>query len=184
MPRTKFVRNDDEEFVSEKEEKIVPEKKVKKFDATEGILCRSVIQGGLYMDGQKTGMTYSWSDYGDVSEVEYRDLVAEVRSKSRFVFNPWFIIEDEDFLAEFPNVRDFYERSYTKKDLRDILELPVTQMTAEIEKLPKGAKEALKSIAAKQVSNGMLDSVSKIKALDKIYGTDLNLIGTFFNEDE
>lgn len=178
MPRTKFVRNDDEDEV------VVPEKKVKKFDPSDGILCRSVIQGGLYMEGQKTNMTYSWMDYGDTSEVEYRDLVAEVRSKSRFVFNPWFIIEDEDFLAEFPNVKDFYEKSYTMKDLRKILEMPVNQMVEEIEKLPKGAKESLKSIAAKQVSTGMLDSVSKIKALDKIYGTDLNLIGTFFNEED
>lgn len=178
MPRTKFVRDDDDEEI------VVPEKKVKKFDASDGVLCRSVVQGGLYMDGQKTHITYSWTDYGDVSEVEYRDLVAEVRSKSRFVFNPWFIIEDEDFLAEFPNVKDFYEKSYTLKDLRKILELPVGQMTEEIEKLPKGAKESLKSIAAKQVATGALDSVSKIKALDKIYGTDLNLIGTFFNNED
>ena len=175
MPRTKFV--------ADEEEKIVPEKKVKKFDATDGILCRSVIQGGLYMEGQKTNMTYSWMDYGDTSEVEYRDLVAEVRSKSRFVFNPWFIIEDEDFLAEFPSVKDFYDRSYTVKDLKKILDLPANQMIVEIEKLPKTAQESIKSIAAKQVSTGVLDSVSKIKALDKYFGTDLNLIGTFFNEE-
>ena len=189
MPRTKFISNDEEEKVSKKKifeeeafEEKVPEKKVRKFDANDGIRCRSIVQGGLYMEGKKTNMTYSWTDYGDISEVEYRDLVAEIHSKSRYIFNPWFIIEDEDFLEQFPNVRDFYERSYTVKDLKKILNLPVDQMIEEINKLPNGAKDSIKSIAAKQVSTGVLDSVSKIKALDNLFGTDLNLIGSFFDE--
>ena len=59
-------------------------------------------------------------------------------------------------------------------DLRE--DMPVDQMVSAIEKLPDGAKESLKTIAAKQVSLGVLDSVNKIRALDRIFGTDLNLL--------
>ena len=186
MPRTKFISEDavEEEIKNEiKPEATKPAKAKKVFDQSEGVLCRSVVEGSLYMQGAKTQMLYSWTEYGDVSEVEYRDLAAAVRSKSKFVYNPWFIVDDEDFLAEFPQLKKFYDESHTVRDLKRILSLPVNDMITEIKKLPAGAFESLKSIAAKQVSDGVIDSVSKIRALDNLFGTDLNLIGELVRDN-
>lgn len=174
MPKTSLVTNDDEQIM---------EKKRKKFDQSDGIPCRSVVQGSLYMEGAKTQMIYMWSDYGDVSEVEYRDLAAAVRSKSKYVYNPYFIIEDEDFLDEFPAVKKFYDDSHSVKELREILAMPVDRMEKTINSLPATVMDALKSLAAKQVATGQIDSVRKIKVLDKIFGTDLNLIGEIFSDN-
>lgn len=180
MPKQTFITDDEDEEIVEKKSVTKETKHV--FDATDGIECRSVVQGGLYMEGAKTKMEYSWGDYGDISEVEYRDLVAAVRLKSKFVFNPWFIIENEDFLKEFPQVKKFYDSSYTIKDLIKILDMPVNDMIAEIKKLPKGAVDSIKSLAANQVSTGTLDSVKKIRALDEYFGTDLNLLASLIDE--
>lgn len=177
MPKQKFITDDEEEVVVE-----TKKDSKRKFEQTDGISCRSVVQGGLFMEGLKTKMDYSWTEYGDITEVEYRDLVAAVRSKSKFVFNPWFIIEDEDFLKEYPQVKQFYDSAYTVKDLIKILDLPPAQMIEEIKKLPKGAVDTIKSLASKQVSNGALDSVSRIKALDEYFDTDLNLLASISNE--
>lgn len=175
MPKTSLVTNDTEQAV---------EKKKRKFDQSDGVACRSVVQGSLYMEGMKTQMIYAWSDYGDISEVEYRDLAAAVRSKSRFVYNPYFIIEDEDFLAEFPAVKKFYNDSHSIKELREILAMPVDKMVKTIQDLPATVMDAVKSLAAKQVATGQIDSVRKIRALDELFGTDLNLIGEIFAENE
>ena len=169
-----------EEVQSVEEKK--PIKTKKEFSQSDGILCRSVIQGGLYYVGTKTGMLYTFTDYGDVTEIEYRDLVAAVRTKSGYVYNPYFIIEDEDFIAEFPAVAKFYEDQISIKDLKAILDMNVSDMVSAIKSLPKTAIESLKKIAATQVGNGRLDSVRKIKALDELFGTDLNLIGELFSE--
>ena len=56
-------------------------------------------------------------------------------------------------------------------------------MKAEIEKLPEGALNSLKSIAAQQVANGIIDSVRKIRTLDDIFGTDLNLLSSIFSDN-
>ena len=177
MPKTNFVKDiEDDENIKE------TSKPKKKFDQSDGIICRSITQGGLYMEGAKTKILYEWNDYGDESEVEYRDLVAEIRSKSQFVFRPCFIIEDEDFIKEFPQLERFYKEKYTIKDLRGILAMDATEMIETIKTLPKGAADSLKSIAAQQVSTGQLDSVKKIKALDEYFGTDLNLIGELMND--
>ena len=175
MPRTKFVVDPDEE-ISEEIKEDTPKKTKKTFDQSDGITCRSVVQGALFVEGIKTGMMYTWTDYGDETEVEYRDLVAAVRSKDKTVYEPRFIVENEDFIAEFPVLEKYYANQFTTRDIKEILNMSENDMVKAIEKLPKGAIESLKSIAAQQIASGRLDSVRKIKALDQIFGTDLNLI--------
>lgn len=154
----------------------VPEKRV--FAQDEGITCRSVTVGDLWYDGPKSHITYNWVDYGDENEVEYRDLAASVRSRSKYIFGPHFVIDDEDFIEEFPQLKKFYEEQYTVDDLMGVLKLNVADMVATIETLPQSAVNSLKSIASTQVANGQLDSVKKIKALDEVFGTELNLLSS------
>lgn len=176
----KVVEKEVEKEVVKKEKNNTSKKKI--FEPSEGILCRSVVTGALYLEGSKTKMPYVWSDYGDETEVEYRDLVALVREQSGYLFNPFFIVENEDFIAEFPHLEKFYSANYTVKELSDILEFPVDKMISELKVLPKTAINTVKKIAANQVSLGQIDSVKKIKALDEFFGTDLNLIAEIFQK--
>lgn len=150
------------------------EKKV--FEPSDRILCHSVTQGGLFVDGPRTKVPYSFVDYGAEEEIEYRDLVALIHAKSDFIFNPYLVIDDKDFIAEFPQLDKLYSSSYELSDLASILDLPVDDMIAKINKLPPGAAENLKVLASSQVVEGRLDSVKKIKALNEFYGIDLNFI--------
>ena len=163
------------------ETKVVPKVKEEKsekrvFEQNEGISCRSVVQGNVYLTGTKTKIPYEWMDYGDRTDIEYCDLVSLVRERSGYLFNPFIIVEDEDFIGQFPQLQKFYNENYSIAELGKILELSTSEMEKEINALPKTALESLKKIAANQVSLGQIDSVSKIKALDRIFGTDLNLI--------
>jgi hypothetical protein len=152
------------------------EKPKKEFKETDGILCRSVTPGGLYMVGKKTGMKYEWNEYGHEYEVEYRDLVIAVRTRSDFVFGPLFIIEDEDFINEFQIVKKFYEDSYKNQDLEAILRMPVDEMKNAILALPPRASQNFQSIASSAVRDKTLDSLEKIRVLDEHYGIDLKLL--------
>ena len=152
----------------------------KKFEPSSEITCRSAIPGQLFLTGAKTGRDYRWEDYGDETGVEYADLVSLVRSRSGYVFNPFFIIDDEDFVAEFPDLQKFYSANYSIKELSNILALSNSEMISTIQTLPKSAIDSLKSIAVNQIANGQIDSVSKIRALDELFGTDLNLISELF----
>ena len=156
------------------------EKKV--FDEKESIICRSVVSGGLYMDGAVSKMPYTWTDFGDEVGVEYRDLVAATKMKNSYVMKPFFVIMDSDFINEFPFLKQVYEGQYSIKDLANVLTLPVDDMVEEIKKLPPNIKDTLKGIASTWVSNGRLDSFKKIKALDNILDTDLSLIADMVNE--
>ena len=154
----------------------------RKYEATEGIRCRSITSGGLYMEGIKSRIVYEWADNGDVTEVEYQDLVAAIRSNVTYISKPYFIIEDEDIVAQFPQINKIYESMYSVKDLRDVLtDLSAKDMKATILNFPDGAKESIKHIASQMISAGTLDSVQKIKILDEIFGTRLMLMTELFS---
>jgi len=159
----------------------VVEKAPRKYDADEGIPCRSIVSGGLYMSGIKSRIMYEWADNGDITEVEYQDLVAAIRSNVNYITKPYFIIEDDEFIAQHPQLDKIYSSMYSIKDLRDVLtDLSPNSMKNTILALPDGAKESIKNLASQMISNGTLDSVQKIKILDEIFETRLMLMTELF----
>lgn len=166
---------------TEVEEKQVEKKKV--YAENEGIPCKSITSGKLFMEGIKSKIVYRWTDNGDVVEVEYQDLLAAIRSNSPYVIKPFFVIEDNELVSRFPQLKRLYESMYSIKDLKDVLTtMSVGEMEKTILALPEGAKDSIKHLASKMISNGTLDSVQKIKCLDKIYDTEMMMMTGLFGE--
>lgn len=155
------------------------EKVKKTFTDSDYILCRSVWYGGLNITCPSNN-TYEFRKYGTECEINYRDLVALIRKGSEHIFLPRFVILDEDFLAEFPSVKRAYDSLYTAKDLREILELPVNRMKAEIANLPDESKTVLCQMVSTEIVKGRLDSISKVRALSEIFDSDFNLLSELF----
>ena len=149
--------------------------KVKKFAKTTLIPCRSICTGVLYVEGPNSKNDYMWWDFGDVQDVQYQDLDAYVKRHATCVYKPQFIIEDDDYIAQNLDIKAVYDSMYTTSDLREILNLPVSQMKKAIMELPLGAKEAIRGLAPTMIENKKLDSIEKIRVLDEIFGTQLIL---------
>lgn len=162
-----------------KTETVEPVKEKKVFTDSDYILCRSVWSGGLNVVSQ-SGNLYEFRNYGSECEINYRDLVTMIRRGSQHVFLPRFVILDEDFLEDFPTIKRVYGTMYTMNDLVEILELPVSRMRAEIEKLPKATKDSMRNLIATQIATGKLDSISKVRALTEIFNSDFNLLSDLF----
>lgn len=167
------VEIDDAASVEPEIEK-VPEKK--KHDPNDGILCRSVTVGGLFMVGQNTKILYEWNGYGDVIEVEYRDLASAIHAHSPFVFRPTFIVDDQDVVEEFKDLYKFYNEKFTISELSEIIYMNEDEMESTVSTLPSGAKEQLINIVSTKISTGELDSIRKIKTLERILGVDFGLV--------
>lgn len=145
--------------------------KAKSFNDTDLIECKSVTNGELIMIGKKSGIIYRWADYGDIENVEYRDLLYATRSKLSYITEPLLLILDDDFISQNRELSDFYDNMYVFKDVMEILNLPVDKMKEVVSKLPKGIKNAIKGIVVTLIDEGQFDSFKKIKALDEVLGT-------------
>lgn len=159
------------EKVVERETRPMP----RSYEPTDAISCHSIVGGYVNFLGKKSGTVYSWYDNGDISNIEYQDLRSAMLSKSPYVFDPIFIIDDEELLTlpEWKAVKERYEQIYSVDDLTKIFDLPVVQMTSVIEQLPDIVKRSLITLAKTMVDDGRLESIKKIRALDNLLGTDL-----------
>lgn len=155
--------------------KFDPQESRKSFKDTDLIPCVSITVGKLVMPGSKSKEVYRWGDIGSVQEVEYRDLIDEVRQNSVYVFEPRFIIQDEDFLSQHKDIEDKYGELYTPADIEQILQLSPTMIKAQLEKMPVGAQNALRDLAIRKINDGTLDSVQRVRALDEFFDTEMIL---------
>lgn len=146
----------------------------------EYVMCKSVKVGGLNINC-KSGNVYEFTDYDSECEIEYHDLAALVRKRSDHLFLPRIVVEDDDFIEEFPQLKKVYESMYTMEDMDELFDLPPHQMIAAIKAMPTTVAESLKSVISTRIANGQIDSVRTIKALNDYYDCDFSLISELFS---
>lgn len=146
---------------------------VKKFNKEDLIVCKSIAAGQTFMVGMRSKRLYQFEAENVEREVEYQDLEAAVNSNSSYLFKPFIIVCDDDFVDKFPKLKTLYESMYSPGDLSRILSLPVDEVKRVLPKLPSGAKEAIKNIASGMIADGSLNDIRVIKAIDKEFGTEL-----------
>lgn len=150
-------------------------KKTKEYQNGDMIPCRSVTAGEMFCSGRKSGILYKWAAQGTIEDVRYEDLVYMRDSRSSYVYNPRFVIEDAGLLATkgWEKVQAVYDDMFTQRDIEEILNLPVAQFTAVLEKLPKTIQTTIKIMVAERIENNTFDSMQKIKVIDSTLGSDL-----------
>lgn len=167
----KAVSND---VVTENEAVVETVKTPRKYEQTDLILCRSVTPGWMAAYG-KSGMQYIFSNYGDECEIEYGDLYALKNARSRYLYDPLFVIEDEELLdnPRWKDIAEFYsEKVYGMDDIDHVLNLPNNKFKSSLSELPRGLAKAIAVEVAKRIENGSFDSLKKVKVIDEVCGTD------------
>lgn len=160
-----------EEVVIDKSKNETP-KIQKKFAPDEPIECRSVTGGELILVGPKTGLYYSWSDYGDTAWVEYQDLHALQSRKSNFLIKPRFIIENEELVDQWAAMLKPIYGKVVSEDIESIFSFDIISFKNTLSQLPDGVKEAVKTRAVQMINNEELYDIRYVRAMDEILGTD------------
>ena len=144
-----------------------------KHDPSELVMCKSTCYGGLHLIGPKTDMVYSWSNFGDVREVEYQDLLSWKVLHSQALFEPFIMIMDDDLREEWDRELGDMYRKIEKVDIEDLFEMPASQFKENLKKFPESVKESVKDIAYSKMKDQTLYDIRIIKAIDEILGTEL-----------
>ena len=182
MATTKKSTVETEEIIeTEAAEEVKPApapKKVNKpkHDPNELILCRSVRFGGLRLIGPKTHMPYEWANEGDVREVEYQDLVSWRALRSRYLFEPMIIIEDEEIVEEWKADLGELYAELQDIDIKAMFRLPHRQFVAQLKKLPAGLKTTVQNMAYSMIQDRTLYDLRIIDSIDEILGTELKMM--------
>lgn len=166
-----------------KEEIVTSKETIKKFNPDDLILCQSMCVGQTFVKGFKSGIIYTFEALGAEEYIEYRDLVAAVRSKDSIIFKPFIIVLDEDFINEQKVLKNFYDNMYTPEDFEEFFRLRPNQMVEALNNMPVGVRDTIKSMAVGRIQDGTFDSVARIKVLDNYFGTKMMLLTELYGED-
>ena len=144
----------------------------KKFAPTDTIECRSVTGGQLILIGPKSHLQYTWEDYGDTAWVEYQDLQALQSRKSNFLVKPRFIIEDADLVEQWSSMLKPIYNKVTDTTIEELFELPLNKFKAQLNVVPDGVKDAIKTKAVQMIETEELYDIRKVREIDAAWGTD------------
>lgn len=154
--------------------KTQPKKEVKKYVSGDRVPCKSITAGKLVYYSTKTHERYEWSNYGDITDVLYEDLLSMKSAKSQFIYKPLFVIADEDLLADpsWSKIQEFYDQVEIVDDAEDYLNQTPERLKQLLLQAPDGVKNTIKITASQMINKGELDSIRKIKVLDEVLGTE------------
>lgn len=164
--------------VKNKSESTSTASKTKTFKQDTPILCKSVRQNNLSYVSH-TGVEYRWLGFGDEREIPYGDILSLKAKKSSYLYEPWFLIMDEDlmqqpaFQKEFGKINAIY-KEFDEPDT--FFERPLDEIRETLKDAPKGLRDFVVYNAGQYIREGTLDRLGVINALDEMFGTNLRMM--------
>ena len=148
----------------------------KKYNTDDEIMCKSVCFGLLEYISKKDGIVYRWEDFGDIVPVRYSDLLALKTSRSKFLYQPWFIILDED-LVKMWKLEDINKYFDEISDIEDFLiDSKIPHIEKQLKNAPDGYKELVVQTAGRLLRENRLDSIAKLRTIDELLDNKLSLL--------
>ena len=160
-------------------------KKKLRLDDHVSILVSSNVFGLLTYVNHKTGDKYQWSKIGEVQSLYVSDIRAMKSNQQRFLEENWILIEgiadlDEEFegvdiddVYEALQIAHYYKNRLCPKDIGEIFNWSASDIRAKVPKMTQTVKESLIVRANELIKSGILDSISKVKALEEVLNCEL-----------
>jgi hypothetical protein len=172
------TKNTDNLIEENKQEKVNQEPQVrrkKQIDLNLEVPVRNVHDGEVIYVSRKTGLQTLWNSYGDEVFMDVGELLTMKASQSRFLNEPWIIIDDED-VAKYLGLDKLYEKLIGTEELDQFFELTVGEMEEILNKIPKGMKESISIRARRKFEDETLYDNRKIRLLQDKLKIDLNIL--------
>lgn len=164
---------------------VAPIKKKIKFSDDTLISVKSNVFGTLIYINHKTGDEVRWDNFGETQTLSVGDLRAMKAKQLAFYKENWIVFEGiEDSSEEYEDidVQDIYDvlqvsqyyRDYLcPNDLNEVFNWTTTEMRNKIPRMTKSVREAIAIRANELITEGILDSMSKVKTLEEILNCQL-----------
>ena len=176
--KTDFAQKHDTEPKPEQQpvkktiKRTVPTKNVKKFSPDDQIPCRSLVPWKLIDVSVDKNRIYSWSGYGDIDYVAYRDLQA-MRRRS-MVKDALIMIEDPDICEQWKyDLGDLYQKYLNVDYPEEFFEQSDEKFEKMLKDAPDVFKEVIKYTALDMIRNENYPSLQKLTIIDNLLGTGL-----------
>lgn len=157
---------------SVKEETAEQKKPVaKEIDQTQLVTVRNGFRGRLVYISARTGEKFEWGEYGDEQEMELRELKSVKASAKKFFEENWFLLDE--WVIRYLGVESFYKHALSPDTFDEIFLKSPEEIKADISEMSRGQRDSVAYRAKELISDGKVDSLKVIAALEEALGIDL-----------
>lgn len=130
--------------------------------------------GVLVYTDSRTGETYTWSEFGDIQEMELKELRNAKNTKKFFFENNYFLFDDEySWVIDYLRVNDLYKNTISVDGYSELFTKAPSDMVKIIKTMTDGQKESLARCAQDKIASGEIDSIKIVRALEDGLGVTL-----------
>lgn len=152
--------------------KPVPVKNTRKFSPDDQIPCRSLVPWKLIDVSIDKTRTYTWSGYGDVDYVSYKDLQGMRRRP--MIKDALIMIEDPDLCEQWKHDLGSLYNKYIGVDYpEEFFDLSDEKFESLLKDAPDVFKEVIKHTALDMIRNENYPTLQKLSIIDNTLGTGL-----------
>lgn len=135
--------------------------------------CRNGTHGDLfYASTRNPGYTVEWTEFGEMQELEYAELVAMRGSQPRFFRDNWILIDDAAVLHKL-GVERYYKNALTTENFDEIFKWEPDEVREKVPKMSEGMRDSIRMRAKELMKEDGIDSRAMVKALNDALGCDL-----------
>lgn len=136
------------------------------------VTVRNGFNGALIYKSRRTGERFEWYEFGGEQDMELQELKAAKNNYPAFFQNNWFLIDDPEVI-EYLGVTQYYKNALTYKEFDSLFDLPADEVKEKIRLLSNGQKLSVAYRAKQLISEGEIDSIKVINAIEESLGIDL-----------
>lgn len=140
--------------------------------------------GGLKYISKKTGYTVAWDSFKSKQPISLEELITMKNTQRIFFERNWILLStfadaeyENEFsieeILDFLQVRQYYSNVLCPENLEEIFDMNATEIENRVPNMSIGVKTAISVRANELIEFGKLDSLTKIKALEKALGCEL-----------
>lgn len=152
------------------QQKIFP----KDIDMNQYIPVKNGFPGVLVYKSTRTGELFRWDSFGDVQDMELRELRNAKGNSKAFFVNNWFMFDEEfDWVIDYLGMRQYYKNAISIEAFDDVFKKSPAQAKKMISEMSAGQKRSLAYRAYEMIASGELDSLKLIAVLEEGLGVEL-----------
>ena len=150
------------------------ERVAKDIDLSQFIPVYNGFQGKLVYISPRTKEVFKWDSFGDVQEIELRELKNAKSASKAFFVNNWFMFDEDDaWVIDYLGMNKFYKHAISIDHFDDIFTKTPKEIREPVSQLSAGQKRSVAYRARQLIKNNEIDSIKAISALEESLGEEL-----------
>ena len=146
--------------------------KPKQLDPNMYVTVRNGYPGLLIYKSSKTGEKFLFQGFGDEHEIELQELKKAKNDQKAFFINNWFLIDDPEVI-EYLGVKQYYKDAFSYDEFEALTTMTADEVREKMRNISKGQRVAVARYARRLITEGRIDSLKVIAALEEGLGVQL-----------